>query len=111
MNIEDYQDIAYTFAAYPDALYPVVALSEEVGELSKVYAKALRGDERYVTEEVGFTDDALEMLAKELGDCLWMISAIASENNMSMSDIAKMNIEKLTARKVKGIIKGDGDDR
>ena len=111
MNLEHYQDTAYTFAEYPDAIYPILALAEEVGELTRVYSKAIRGDARYVTEEEGFTDEALEMLAKELGDVLWTLCAVASENNMSMNDIAKMNLEKLTNRKVKGIIKGDGDDR
>ena len=110
MKLTDYQDIAVTFAAYNDALYPVLALAEECGELSKIYAKALRGDEKYIIEDE-FTDDAKELVAKELGDILWMLAAIASENNMDLGDIAKLNIEKLTSRKVKGIIKGDGDNR
>ena len=110
MNIEEYQDIAYTFAEYPDALYPVLGLAEEVGELTRVYSKAVRGDSRYVTEEEGFTDYALERLRDEISDVLWMLCAIASENNMSMNDIAKLNIEKLTNRKVRGVIKGDTND-
>lgn len=110
MKLEEYQDIAYTFAAYNDPLYPVLALAEECGELSKVYAKALRGDEKYIIEDE-FTDDAKELVAKELGDVLWMVAAIASENGMSLDDIAELNIQKLTGRKVAGVIKGDGDYR
>ena len=37
-------------------------------------------------------------LAKELGDVLWYISAIATGLNLSLDDIAQTNIDKLKAR-------------
>ena len=41
-------------------------------------------------------------LEKELGDVLWYIAAIASENNIKLSDVAHVNIMKLRARYPQG---------
>jgi NTP pyrophosphatase (non-canonical NTP hydrolase) len=113
--MDNYQEAAATFAVYPDELYPVLGLAEECGEVSRLYAKLLRGDERYCEKTMSggvvTTDFFQENLMKELGDVLWMIAAIATDNDMKLSDIANLNIQKLTGRKVAGIIKGDGDDR
>lgn len=43
-----------------------------------------------------------EKMAKELGDVLWYLSAIAEEYGYSLSEIATMNIEKLKARYPEG---------
>ena len=115
MNLNDYQEAAVVFAAYEDELYPVVALAEEVGEVSRLYAKALRGDPKYIEKTMSgdgvLTDFFIDNLEKELGDVLWMLAAIAHENDLNLNDIATKNISKLTSRKVAGTIKGDGDDR
>ena len=48
---------------------------------------------------------------KELGDVLWYIAAIGRDIGYSLEVIAEMNIEKLSDRKERGKIKGEGDNR
>lgn len=50
-------------------------------------------------------------LLKELGDVLWYTAAIAREFHVSLAEIAKINIEKLTGRLERGTIGGSGDNR
>lgn len=50
-------------------------------------------------------------IAKELGDCLWYISRIASAIRFELSDIAKLNVDKLSKRKTEGKLHGSGDNR
>jgi len=115
MNMNTYQESAMAFALYEDELYPVVGLAEECGEVSRLYAKVLRGDVNYVEKtmsgELILTDFFNENIKKELGDVLWMVAAIAKENNLKLSDVAECNISKLSGRKIDGMIKGDGDSR
>lgn len=108
MNIDEYQTKAREFALYLNhdneediALYPFLALSEETGETCGKLAKSLRGDKELQEYD----------LAKELGDVLWNLSECARQIGWRLSDVAQLNINKLSARKEADTIKGDGDDR
>jgi NTP pyrophosphatase (non-canonical NTP hydrolase) len=50
-------------------------------------------------------------VAAELGDVLWYIAALSRDLNISLNDVAKMNIEKLADRKERGVLGGSGDNR
>jgi NTP pyrophosphatase (non-canonical NTP hydrolase) len=50
-------------------------------------------------------------IAKELGDVLWYLSQIATELNLSLEQVAQLNIEKLFDRETRGVIKSEGDNR
>ena len=50
-------------------------------------------------------------IAKELGDVLWMVAEIATINNIDLGGIMDLNITKLTDRKARGVIVGEGDNR
>lgn len=102
----DYQQQARKFAIYKEPLYPVFALSEETGELHKIYAKKARGDEAYQDE-----DNNRRLIKGELGDIMWMIANIATDNNLTVQEIVDYNIEKLNSRMHRNMIKGDGDER
>jgi NTP pyrophosphatase (non-canonical NTP hydrolase) len=52
-----------------------------------------------------------DLLIKELGDVLWYLSQLASELDVSLSDIATGNIQKLKDRAARGMIHGSGDKR
>ena len=101
LDLDKYQANARNFATYKSPLYPVLGLAEEAGEVAGKYAKYLRGDKKLNPLDI----------AKELGDCLWMIANVAEELGISLSTIAAMNIEKLGDRLDRGVIKGDGDNR
>lgn len=114
MDFNNYQEEAFTFAKYPSGkvegnscswLYPAMALAEEAGEVAGKFAKAVRDKEGFLSEE-----DKKE-IGKELGDCLWQISAIAYELNFKLEDIALNNIHKLEDRRARNVISGNGDNR
>jgi NTP pyrophosphatase (non-canonical NTP hydrolase) len=81
----------------------VLGLLAESGEVAAVFQKMIRGDFH--------PDIAATKLHKELGDVLWHIAAIASDNNWTLEDIARENIEKLKSRQMRSMILGAGDDR
>lgn len=101
MDLNTYQTRAFYFAEYNDSLYPVLGLCEEAGEVTKWFAKAARGDKEVDVDAV----------TKELGDVMWMVSAIAAELGLKLGDIAEANINKLMDRKKRGVVRGDGDNR
>lgn len=81
-----------------------LALCGEAGEFAEKVAKHIRGDYE-------MTDERREAMAKELGDLLWYMSRCASVLNYSLSDVARMNNEKLAKRRDTQVINGDGDNR
>lgn len=101
-TFDDYQWDAHKFASYDDPLYPVLGLAEEAGEVLGKFAKCLRGDRSRVDKEA---------VAKELGDVLWMVSEVCHYIGVDLSDVAKVNIDKLQSRLDRNVIKGDGDER
>jgi NTP pyrophosphatase (non-canonical NTP hydrolase) len=46
-----------------------------------------------------------------LGDVLWYISALASDLDISLNEIAESNLLKLASRKKRNVIGGSGDNR
>lgn len=106
MELNQYQKEAYTFAAYDNKDYPLFALAEEVGEVMGKVAKRARGDEKY-RNLATFKKE----VSKELGDVLWQLCAVATEFGFNMDDIAKENLQKLTDRKQRNVIKSEGDSR
>lgn len=97
-----YQRRASRFAVYPQGSdYPVLGLGEEAGEVTGLFAKAVRKG----------TPVPLDKLRKELGDVLWNVAQIATDHGMDLSDIANFNLKKLDDRQARGVIVGEGDDR
>jgi NTP pyrophosphatase (non-canonical NTP hydrolase) len=103
MKLNDYQKEATKFAGYSNMNYPYFALVEEVGEFCGKIAKNMRGDRSL--------EDTHALMKKEAGDILWNLSEICSINGWSLEDIAKENLAKLSSRKERDVIKGDGDVR
>lgn len=52
-----------------------------------------------------------EVLKKEMGDVLWYLSALASYYDLSLDEIAQMNIEKLWVRYPNGFSCQDSKER
>lgn len=104
MEFSQYQFASKDFllCSANNAPYLFTGLAGEVGEVCSLYAKAVR-DKDGAVNSVDLT--------KELGDVLWFISQLATFYGLSLDEIGKMNIAKLTDRKLRNKIGGSGDTR
>lgn len=106
--MNQFQDAAKDVAIYrnntDDGIgYTSLGLAGEAGEVANKVKKWKRGD---------MTQSELEdVLLDELGDVLWYVAMLAHEAGWSLDQIAQRNIEKLSSRKARGKLKGDGDER
>ena len=104
MTLNEYQSKAADFrvpSAPPEER--IMGLMEESGEVAAIFKRLLRGDYG--------PDIAASKLHKELGDILWYIGQIAGDNDWTLEEVAKNNIEKLESRRLRNQIMGTGDDR
>ena len=115
MKLNEYQKEAMKFAKYKSNDYPFTALVEEVGEVMGKLAKHQRKFSNTMSESVYIAqclNDVLKSdLKKELGDVLWQLQACCNELGLSLEDVAKSNLDKLSGRDERGTIVGEGDER
>lgn len=122
MNALEYQNKAHAFAAYGDnAMYPALGLAEEAGEVCGKIAKFIRKNMGFQPATVYRDDKSItdywneknmrfrKDLSAELGDVMWMVAELCTVYGLDMGDVMAENIEKLTDRKAKGLIVGEGD--
>ena len=103
-KLNEYQKLAASTAVYPKDRtleYLSLGLASEVGELTGKLAKWYRKDNAYPHGDI----------LDELGDVLWFVSEFARVHNVSLSSLAQRNIDKLSDRYQRGVIKGSGDNR
>jgi len=106
MSFNEYQSKAKETAIYKNKIiYPTLGLCGEAGEVAEKVKKVLRDNNSV------FTDEKRVEIKKELGDVLWYISAIASDLDLTLGEIAEENIIKLFSRKERSVITGSGDNR
>ena len=110
MDFKEYQKVsADTWKGVPvndDGLaYLTLGMCNEAGEFAGKIKKVFR--DKYGV----ISPDTKENLKSELGDVLWYLTQLASNLDMDMEDLAKSNIMKLASRKVRGKIRGEGDNR
>ena len=110
MSFDEYQKQALTTILstgdeFKDLLHWVLGLNGEAGEVAEKLKKIIRDKQGVVS-----ADDKVE-LAKELGDVLWYIAVFANDLGVSLDDIAAQNLAKLSSRKDRGVIGGNGDNR
>ena len=109
MNFTEYQNLALSTVIYPkkyETIYPALGLCSEAGEIAGKVKKSIR-DGLHNWPDEQFKED----LTKELGDVLWYISALASDLDISLNEIAENNLLKLASRKKRNVIGGSGDNR
>ena len=103
-DLNKYQTEAMTFRTETaDEAYALLNLGAEAGEVLGKVAKHLR--------DGGDTEVLRQDIKKELGDVMWMVAAIASDFNITLSEICEHNIDKLNSRKERNVITGSGDNR
>ena len=112
-TFNEYQEAARQFADYPqrglNAVYPALGLVGEAGEAADKVKKIWRN---HGTMSAGsYSSEQCRELAKELGDVLWYIAALAFELGYTLEQIAALNVAKLTDRKERNVIKSEGDNR
>ena len=108
MTFEEFQEISAETAIYSkqwSMMYPALGLAGEAGEVCNKVKKIFRDEDGHLVDEVR------EALAKELGDVLWYISALATDLDLNLDDIARGNRDKLESRHKRGVIGGSGDNR
>lgn len=113
MNLDKYQKKAAEFDLFetsvdlkaPGFLEKVLGIAGEAGEVTDKIKKIIRDKGGYASEE-----DRAE-IAKELGDVLWYVANVARYLGVSLSDIAEGNIKKLSSRKNRNKLHGEGDNR
>ena len=115
LSFEDYQTTAMETAIYPDELlYPVLGLVGEAGEVAEKVKKFFRDNQFEVMCEDAVAEIPAEKrmeIAKELGDVLWYVTAIASDIGYSLEEVAELNLSKLADRDQRGRLTGSGDNR
>lgn len=115
MDFDEYQNKAKRTAVYPENKaieYVGLKLAGEAGEVGQKIAKSLRGDYDDPNQAGSIMYDRLrEQVGLELGDTLWYLSEMARLFNYKLSEIAEMNIQKVTDRAARGVTKGSGDTR
>lgn len=115
MDFDEYQKHTKRTAKYRIAkgkrvltknlVYPVLGLNGEAGEVAEKLKRLVRG------EVTAINADDREAIALELGDVLWYLAQSAFQLNFKLSEIVKMNVQKLQSRRRRGKLHGSGDDR
>jgi len=104
-KFNEYGEFVKSMKVYPEKyaiIYPAMRLCGEAGEIAeKVKKQVMRGDKELDKES----------LLKELGDPLWYITSMADDLGYTLQDVIDANVEKLTSRKDRGVLKGSGDER
>ena len=119
-----YQRLATGTAIYPGQGSPLgliyVALkgAGEAGEFAEHVGKAMRDDGFITMEDVDeeitdgqLTPERRALLIKEIGDELWYLAAKCNELDITLSEAALINVNKLRDRQTRGTLRGSGDDR
>lgn len=110
MNFDEYQKLAQqTVINHKDPLMDktiwVLGIGGESGEIVEKWKKIV------AYQDGRLSDETKAELAKEMGDVLWYMAALAESLGLSLQDIAKTNIDKVISRKKRGVTKGKGDNR
>lgn len=117
MNLNDYQIRCQETAIYPNRgrnlVYPTLGLMGEAGEVAEKVKKFIR-DWGYCVGaplDSQLTDEQVDVVTMELGDVLWYVAAIASELGISLTEVAMVNLGKLSSRQARQVLHGSGDRR
>lgn len=95
MTGNEYQRLAMRTCSTTDPakqmMHSICGLASETGEVAGIMQKKYQGHKF-----------DREHMAKELGDCLWMIAEACTSIDMKMEEVMQMNIDKLRARYPEG---------
>lgn len=116
MDFDEYQEFTTTTDRHvsltsagqlkaEDLVISALGVNGEAGEVAEKVKKLMR-------DNGGIVDDAdRTAVALELGDVLWYVATMATKLGLPFSDVARLNIAKLTSRRERGTLHGSGDNR
>lgn len=110
MTFDEYQKAAYgtnltNADDFKNLMQQVLGLSDEVGEAQAIFKKWIR-DQNADLEKLDRKN-----VQKELGDIMWYVAVVAEVLDIKLSDIVRMNVDKLADRQKRGVLSGSGDNR
>lgn len=121
MELNDYQKQAMTTCmdSCDNFSYMMLNLVAELGEFSGKVAKAIRKEKAMIENNQLLTergtqsmsDDEIADLKDEAGDILWQLSGLCNTMGWTLEEIGLRNLLKLSDRKNRGVIDGNGDRR
>ena len=115
VGADAYLDFTHRTAVYPrdvasgpvgGAIYPVLKLCSEAGELAQQLGNHYRDDSRFILPEA-----RRQAIKAELGDIAWYWARCCFEFGFDPSEILKANMVKLQSRLERGKLHGEGDNR
>jgi NTP pyrophosphatase (non-canonical NTP hydrolase) len=109
MDCDDYQRDAMLTARAKDApdelMHLVLGLVGEAGEIAEKVKKLIR-DENSDVNQLDRND-----MSAEIGDVMWYCAVLADFLGLSLSEVARRNIDKLADRQRRNALGGSGDNR
>jgi NTP pyrophosphatase (non-canonical NTP hydrolase) len=95
MELDDYQREASRTDKSPaeperGLVFPMVGLASEVGALIGQYKKFVRDGDAH--------DFFSDRVAEELGDCMWYIASLAGKLDLTLEEIAQLNLKRTQER-------------
>ena len=107
MNNDAYLEFTRTTAIYPkerELEYLALGLTSEAGEVAGKIKKLIR-DHREMTPAIKGA------IIDECSDVCWYLTRLADALGITLTDLINYNYDKLSSRKERGVISGDGDNR
>ena len=121
LTLNEYQSKAMTtcMPTCENASYMLLNLVGEVGEFTSKIAKAIRKGKAVIDYNALVTECGGESMTKqeiadlkaEAGDILWQLAGLCKVMGWSLQEVGDENLDKLSSRKQRGVISGDGDNR
>ena len=126
LTLNEYQDKAMsTCMPESDNLFYMLAnLVGVVGEFASEAGKHMRKGKLHITttqrDEEGkilhtqswnVSREERQLMLSEIGDILWQTAGLAKVMGVTLEEVAEENLAKLSSRKQRNVIAGDGDER
>lgn len=117
MTLNEYQHEALSTAIYDRQfaiIHPALGIAGEAGECADKVKKILRDTHIARNADTGaimLDTEQQHALALEIGDVLWHCATLARDIDMTLEEVAELNIAKVNSRKQRSKLGGSGDNR
>lgn len=122
LTLDEYQTFANNMSGYEfdtisesskashELVFNLIGLCGEAGEVAEKIKKAIR---RSNMDDVSssLSDSYKNSIALELGDTFYYLARVANLLGLKLSEVARLNQEKLLDRLKRDVVKGEGDNR